>query len=58
MFHPWGHGIEMEHQDMREDNELEKDSPMCLQNTVRHEKEAAHDFLYVSGNQFFPPSFC
>lgn len=52
------HGIEMEDQDMSEDHELEKDSPMCLQNTVRQMREAAHAFLYVTGNKFFPLSFC
>lgn len=30
MFCLWEQGIEMENQDMREDNDLMKDGPMCL----------------------------
>lgn len=30
VFYLWEHGIEMEDEGMSEDNELEKDSPVCL----------------------------
>lgn len=53
-FYLWGHGIEMEDQGMSEDNELEKDRPICLQWRMRLHM---HLFLLLGTNDF-PPLFC
>lgn len=49
MFYLWEHGIEMEDQGMSEDNDLERDSPICLQLRRRLHM---HLFLLLGTNDF------
>ena len=52
------HGIEKEGQDLAEDNELEKDHPMCLQNFMRQMRMRLHLCFFVTRNKVFLLSFC
>jgi len=48
----------MEDQEVRADNDLEKDGPMSSVYHVIEENKATHAFLFAIRNKLFPPSFC